>query len=403
MQRKLNQIYSASNFFYYSMMASMFAFVSVFLLDKGFNNSTIGIVLALTSFFTIAFQTMFADYLDKNKEAKVQNLSSIVILIIAVSSIILYYVSVPLLILAIVVFSFSIAKAVTPLLNSMAFLYNDHGLYINYGIGRGVGSVAYASMTMVLGYVVKITTPEILPLFYSGFALFFLLFIRKYDLTEKDQRLLRAENKHIVTKANLGSASSDRTLLEFAKKYNKLILLMLGVVFLFFGHVIANNFLIQIVTPLGGDSSVMGIAIFIAAGMEFPVIMGFDKLSRRIPVHRLLKISAVFFLAKHLLTFLAPNVFVIYLAQALQVGAFGIAYPAFVQYTKDKVAITDLVKGQSLFANAMALSNVLASFTGGILLDSLGVSNTLFIAVITTVIGLVIVFLTVEDHMDEIV
>lgn len=126
-------------------------------------------------------------------------------------------------------------------------------------------------------------------------------------------------------------------------------------------------------------------------------MMNFEQLSRKISIDRLLKISAVFFLAKHALTYLAPNMFVIYLAQFLQIGAYSVVYPALVEYIKLNVDLEDLVKGQSLLTTAIALSSVFASFLGGILLDTVGVSQTLFIGVITTIIGLAIVFVTVEN------
>ena len=215
-----------------------------------------------------------------------------------------------------------------------------------------------------------------------------------YQLTT----VLKQEATRDYTEAGKELHESNKNMLEFAKSYKRLFVMMLGIVSLFFGHVFINNFFIQVIRPIGGTSRTMGIAIFIGTILELPAMLNFARLAKRIPVHQLLKISAVFFFAKHLLTFLAPNLWVIYFAQALQIGAFSIAYPALVEYSQLAVAPEDLVKGQSLLASAIALSNILSSFSGGILLDKFGVSITLFIAVLLTVVGLVIVFLTVEDQ-----
>lgn len=401
MEKKLNVKYSASQFFYFSMFASMFAFISVFLLDKGFNNTTIGMTLSLISLSSIVLQVFIANYVDRNKNVELQNVISRIALVIIVSSALLYFLEIQLIVLLLVVLSLSLTQAITPLHNSMAFLYEDFGIQINYGFARGIGSLAYALVTVFLGYIIETTSPKHLPLFYLTFAILLLVSIRAYTLSEENK--MEIAIGRISRKATKIQVVSKKTFIEFMKEYQRLVFLMVGIIFLFYGHIIINSFFIQVITSIGGNSSTMGIAIFIGTILELPAMMNFNQLAERIPVHRLLKISAVFFLAKHLLTFLAPNLMVVYLAQALQIGAFSVAYPALVAYTQSVISSEDLVKGQSLLASSLGLSNIFASFTGGILLDSIGVPSTLLIGVVTTIIGLGIVFLTVEDQSKEFV
>ncbi|SHF11357.1 MFS transporter, PPP family, 3-phenylpropionic acid transporter [Atopostipes suicloacalis DSM 15692] len=394
MTRQLNIKYIASQFFYFSMFASMFAFVSVYLLHKGFDNATIGTVLSIMSLSTIGIQTLLANYIDKNKEIRLQDVISFLALGVVVGSIVLYFMPIELAILILIVLLLAIAQCLLTFVNSLAFIYEKFGIHINYGVARGMGSFAYAIMTMVLGQVVKATTPDILPLFYSAFALLLLLSVRSYSLPKTHKVIVEDER---VEESIAEQVAVEQSIFSFFLKYSRLVLLMGGVVFLFFAHTIINNFFIQVITPIGGDSGVMGTAVFVAAIVELPAMMNFEQLSRKISIDRLLKISAVFFLAKHALTYLAPNMFVIYLAQFLQIGAYSVVYPALVEYIKLNVDLEDLVKGQSLLTTAIALSSVFASFLGGILLDTVGVSQTLFIGVITTIIGLAIVFVTVEN------
>ncbi len=396
MEKKLNKRYASSHFFYFTLFATMFAFASVFLLEKGFDNTTIGLTLSLMSIATIALQTGIADYLDKNKESTLQDTISFILLLIILGSLALFYLNNTMLILLVVVLIFSLTQSTMPLLNSMAFLYTDFGIRINYGFARGMGSLSYALITVILGFVLEWTGASYLPFFYLLFALLSLISVRSFELPA-DYRL-EQEATRDYSEPRKEWLESDKNMLEFAKSYQRLFVMMLGVVALFFGHVFINNFFIQVITPIGGTSRTMGIAIFIGTILELPAMLNFDRLAKRIPVHQLLKIAAVFFFAKHLFTYLAPNLWVIYFAQALQIGAFSIAYPALVEYTQLAVAQEDLVKGQSLLASAIALSNILSSFSGGILLDKFGVSVTLFIAVLLTVLGVVIVFLTVEDQ-----
>lgn len=399
MQRELNLKYATSNFFYFTLFGTMFAFVSIFLLDKGFDNTTIGLTLGLTSVSSVGLQTFLGNYVDKHEHIKLQDVMSIVTGIVIGAAALLFFLESGWLFLLLVVLSFSLTQSLTPLLNSMAFLYDDFGIVINYGFARGIGSFSYALVTIILGFVLDRISPGNLPLFYLLFGSLLFLTIRSYTLSATDQQELEDnQSEHKRTKKTI---ISEKSLIDFIKEHQKLFFLMIGVAFLFYGHIMINNFFIQVITPIGGTSQTMGIAIFIGTILELPAMMNFKGLANRIPVHHLLKISAVFFLVKHLLTYLAPNMFVIYLAQAVQIGAFSVAYPALVQYTQTVIASEDLVKGQSLLASSIGFSNIVASFTGGILLDKVGASGTMFIAVVTTIIGLIIVFMTVEDHSQE--
>lgn len=394
MTRRLNIKYIMSQFFYFSMFASMIAFVSVYLLHKGFDNTTIGTVLSMMSLLTIGIQTLLANYIDKNKEVQLQDVISILSLGVVIGSIVLYFMPIDLAILILTTLLLAIGQALLTFVNSLAFIYEKFGIHINYGVARGMGSFAYAMMTLFLGQVVKATTPDILPLFYSIFSLLLLFSVRAYSLPSADKVIVEDEGEQ---EPLIKKGAVEQSVFSFFLKYSRLVLLMGGVVFLFFGHTIINNFFIQVISPIGGDSGVMGTAVFIAAIVELPAMMYFEQLSKKISIDRLLKISAIFFLIKHLLTYLAPNIFVIYLAQFLQIGAYSVVYPALVEYINLIVDLEDLVKGQSLLTTAIALSSVFASFLGGILLDNVGVSQTLFIGVLTTIVGLVIVFVTVEN------
>lgn len=400
MTRRLNIKYIMSQFFYFSMFASMIAFVSVYLLHKGFDNTTIGTVLSMMSLLTIGIQTLLANYIDKNKEVQLQDVISILSLGVVIGSIVLYFMPIDLAILILTTLLLAIGQALLTFVNSLAFIYEKFGIHINYGVARGMGSFAYAMMTLFLGQVVKATTPDILPLFYSIFSLLLLFSVRAYSLPSADKVIVEDEGEQ---EPLIKKGAVEQSVFSFFLKYSRLVLLMGGVVFLFFGHTIINNFFIQVISPIGGDSGVMGTAVFIAAIVELPAMMYFEQLSKKISIDRLLKISAIFFLIKHLLTYLAPNIFVIYLAQFLQIGAYSVVYPALVEYINLIVDLEDLVKGQSLLTTAIALSSVFASFLGGILLDNVGVSQTLFIGVLTTIVGLVIVFVTVENPQKHVI
>ena len=75
-------------------------------------------------------------------------------------------------------------------------------------------------------------------------------------------------------------------MLRFAGKYKKFIVFLLGFVFVYFAHTIINNFFIQLITNVGGNSSDMGNAVFLAAMLELPTMAYFTKLSKKLIVER---------------------------------------------------------------------------------------------------------------------
>ena len=59
-----------------------------------------------------------------------------------------------------------------------AFAFEQHGIEINYGLARGLGSVAYAIASLALGHIVESFSPGILPLFYIYLLFYYLLLLK---------------------------------------------------------------------------------------------------------------------------------------------------------------------------------------------------------------------------------
>lgn len=384
MNKKLNVLYSLNTLFFFSMFASMFSFVSVYLLDKGFTNSTIGTVLSITGVLAIIIQSLVANFLDKHLDFRLQDALSINVLILLIGSILLLFTSNNYFLLFFIILIFSIAQASETLINALAFIFEKFGIEINYGVGRGIGSLAFAVTTMIVGNVVNQTSPETIPIFYTLFSLSLLFAVRSFKHPKEKQTTVENSAETIT--------ASKQSFIGFISQYKRLLLVVVGIGFVMFMHILINNFFIQILLPIGGNSATMGNAIFLGAIVELPAMFNYKRIEKRFSASTLLKIAALFFVAKHILTYLATNMLMIYIAQFIQIGGFALMYPAGVSYVHSVVSEKDLVKGQSLFTSAMALSSIAGNFFGGILLDSIGVSETLLIGIIVTVIGTGIIF-----------
>lgn len=189
------------------------------------------------------------------------------------------------------------------------------------------------------------------------------------------------------------------TLTLLIQKYKSFIFVIIATVFLFFDNTLINNFFIQIIQHIGGNSSDMGNAIFLAAVLELPTMAYFTKMQKKIGCQEMLIISSLFFSVKHILTYFAFNMIMIYIAQFLQVFAYALFIPASVYYVNQTVEKTDMVKGQALITGAMTLSGVFVSLIGGMLLDGLGVQKVLLIGVICSVIGTICLMINLKNSM----
>ena len=88
--KSLNIKYVASQVFYFATFAAMMGYASVYLLHKGFSNSTIGIILSLCNILAVFMQPALATFADKNQKIEIRKIiTTIVAIAIALSAILL--------------------------------------------------------------------------------------------------------------------------------------------------------------------------------------------------------------------------------------------------------------------------------------------------------------------------
>ncbi len=381
--------YSLTQVCYFGAFCGLMGYASVYLLDHGVSNSVIGMVLALVSVIAVFTQPMIASFADKNKHIELRKIIIVVLLIIIGLSFGLYLSNgVAVLLLCLFVGIATLMMTIQPLLNSLAFVFEKYGVEVNYGIGRGLGSAAYAVVSFILGYMIEDFGTSIIPLIYIvlNIALVFIVYI--YVIPKNEKKLVQTENKEEV--------ESQLSFIGFCQTYQKFMIFILGVVLVFFTHTIINNFFIQVLKPINGTEAQMGTAIFLAAIVELPAMAMFNTVRKKVSCTALIKLSVVMFLVKHTITFFATGIMMIYIAQAFQVLAYAIFIPASVYYVNEVIKQEDSIKGQSMVTMAITGSGILANLIGGFLLDSIGVHSVLMIGVGVSIIGAIVVIMTVK-------
>ena len=165
------------------------------------------------------------------------------------------------------------------------------------------------------------------------------------------------------------------------------VFILIGGVCLSYGHTFIDNFMLQIMTSVGGTTAHMGAALAIASLVELPAMMVFDRLCRKTNVYRLLILSAVCWIVRNMMVLISGSVWLIYLAEALQCVTYAFYVPAVVQVIRQILPKDSFSKGIALQTSAYTVGSVLATLIGGFLLDEIGIKGALIIVCSITVLG----------------
>lgn len=381
----------------------IFNFAVVYLQYKKFDNTQIGIILAMSAILSIFLQPVIAGYADKTKKVSLRVLVIMLMLIAFLSALVLFFIHNSYLIIAgLYILINTIQFTLNPLFNSLAFEYMNKGIPINYGLARGGGSVIFAVASFLLGISVNRFSAGILLTVFLFSYIFQIVAAYAFKITGKSGTPGSMEFlKNNLDNSVQEEGQSDKapaSVLGFFLKYKKYSVLLIGVTMIFYSHMLVNTYLINIIQNAGGNSADLGLALTISAALELPTMAGFIFFVRKIRCGSLLKISAFFFVVKVIIAWLAPSVSIILVSQCFQMLSFALYTPASVYYVNSIIDKEDRVKGQSMLGVATwGIAGSTASITGGKILDTLGVSSMLLLGTVITFIGFIILCFTTED------
>lgn len=386
MKRSLTFQYTFHQMTYWATAAGIVSFATAFLLQKGFAASVVGTLLASGNLLSCAFQPVLADWADRRGGNVLKWMTTG---LTAVSALCLFAVQlIPLpdlafgLLYVLGVFAF---ESMNPLMNALNVSYMTNGYRINYGFSRGLGSLAYAFAALLVGKVM------------AKFGADWMIWI-SLGLLAVNAAMAMSYPSLVVS----GSAKQKNvdccSIPVFFRRYRWYCVSLLGVMLLGMFHSMTENYLIEIVTPLGGDSGTVGVALFIATAVEAVVLVYFSKVRARISDNRLLKIAGITFTLKAVLFLMASNVTAIYMMQLLQAASYTLLAPTQMYYANNKIAPADMVKGQAFITASYTLGCAAGNFTGGQLISAFGIRAMLLAGVAIAAAGTTVFFLTVEKQ-----
>lgn len=384
MKKNLTLRYTVQQCAYWAAAAGVVSFATAFLLEKGFAASHIGILLACGNLLSCGTQPMLASVADRigGNIVKWFIMGLTAVSMACFLSIMVLPFSGELygLLYLLGVYSFD---AMNPLLNAVSVAYNRAGFRINYGVGRGIGSFAYAVSALVIGKAM------------AGLGADWMIWISIALLAANVAATLGYPS--MAEGMTKGAKRTECCSVPvFFRRYKWYCVSLLGVMLLAMFHAMTENYLIEVVSPLGGDSGTVGIALFVATAIEMVVIVNFDWLRTKISDSWLLKFAGLSFLLKSVLFLLARNVIAIYGIQLLQATSYSFLSPTQLYYADAKVSPADMVKGQAFITAAYTLGCAIGNFTGGQLLDFFNVRVLLWAGVAMAAAGTAVFFLTVD-------
>ena len=368
----------------------LYCYSSLFLLSCGLTNTNIGICMGVASIGSFFAQILFGEALNRQGRSGLRRFLLSAAGILLLGNVVLLLPIGRLLAVTLFLAGCMLLTMFPAFLDAASMYELQRGVPVDFGIGRGTGSLGYAACSALVGrLLLRFGIPSI---FCTGAALSTVLIGGiLWFFAAADQQIGDDYFLEVPTQEKKESRSNGLNF-TFLTAYPRYTVLLTGCVLLMMGHTYTSNFLYQIISHKGGDEGGMGLAAAIAACAEVPVLFLFGRISHRL---RWLKLSALLLILKMALGYWAAGTSSFLFSELFQSG-YALYVVSSVYYTGAVIPHGDVINGQAYLHAASTLGVLLSLLTGGAILDYFGVQSLLFTGVIALVIGTVITFLGAE-------
>lgn len=385
-KKSLTPRYALIHATFWMVYAASTSYTSVYLLDAGFTNTQIGFLIAAVSLISAFLQPMTAAYADKPQSPSLKKIVSACCALFAMLAAILILsgMKIPVVIILCYGGLVMINQLLIPLVNALGMQSINQGKNLNFGIARGIGSVAYAIATYFIGILVAMSGTAKVPVCALVLALSMIFTVTIFPF-----------KKTPVSMADSSKKAKKQTpfssLLYFFEHYRSFCYVLIGYCFICTSHTLLSNFAFQIISTKGGGTAEVGTSLSLAAMSELPTMFFFSWFLKKAPAATWYKTASVFFVLKAVGSLLAPNVMTFYAVQFLQMGAWALNTVSSVYYVNSIMDKQDAIKGQACMTMAFTLGNVVSALFGGPILDHIGVTAVLLFAIITGTLGMIMI------------
>lgn len=399
MKNEKTAIYAILNITYFAAFCTIHAYAAVYLLDHGFSNTQVGVLLALANIVSALFQPIIAGVIDKQGWLSNRRMILISVILIFIGSLILMGVQENKPVIFIVyTLIYMIQFVYQPVMTALCFEYQKAGCHIFFGLARGLGSAGFAFTSAIIGSLVEKRGSYILlivNLIMMAISAVFIFFFKKPAGRDQASDTGLSEG-YGDDRQNTVKGTAHNNLREFAHVYPAFTLYLFGVVCFFFAHNMINDFMIQIIRGLGGTERELGYCGFLQAILELPVMALIGFVLKKISARNLMLLSGVAFLVKIFLLIFAHDMSMMYISQCCQLFAYAVFVPATAYYVSETMDELDQVKGQAFITSAITVGGVFSTLVSGRMLDKLGVKPMLITGTLVCAVGVAVAFFAIK-------
>lgn len=354
---------------------SILGFVAVLLQSKGLSNTEIGIVTGGSSMTTIFLSPILSAQCAKIKKLSLQQLLIGFLAIECGLFLSIGFLPLPKAILMILYIGlYALNISIVPLVSTIAMNYIEEGKQVNFGLSRGLGSISYAISAVIAGQLVSRFAPSSLCLLCVGSALICMTVLMMLPPSYSKQKGQKAKE--------------GTSIVSVALNYRMLTGLLLGFGLAFAASACLGTYLINIISELGGNASMLGIATFFMAASEFPCMAVAPKLMRRFGTKKLLCVAALFYIVRNVTVCLAPSLPILFLGLAFQGVSYGLFTPVITYYVAENLEKKDQIMGQTMIGvMTSGVGAAIGNTMGGTLQDTYGMQAMLFFVMLLTLSG----------------
>ena len=387
MFKSLQMKYNILHILFWISYLSIYGYIAIFLQYKGLTNAEIGVVSGAGALLSMFVSPFISSLISKINGLSIKKMMLILYFIMLVLFVSLVFFDLPIwLIMMMYVALLCLAVSNVPFLSMICMDYLKAGKYVNFGLSRGMGSVAYAVGAVVVSQMISWINPTVIVYVYIIFSLLLLYVLFSMPDTPVSQ-VPEAKKVSVFT---------------IIKNYRTFFLMLLSFAFVYSASNTISTYLINIIENLGGNTSIYGIAIFFMAASEMPFMAITHNLLKKYKAETLLLAAIFFYLVRNFTICFAPNIVIVLIGMMFQGISFGIFTATIAYYVNDYLKVEDQMMGQTMIAMmSSGLGAAIGNIVGGFLQDYFGIESMFVFIGVMTVIGFVIMVLTVKDKIGK--
>lgn len=367
--------------FFYVLQLCLIGYAITYFQSKGISEYAGGVGVAIACAVATVLQPIFGNVADKVASMNWKKILYIMTAVSLVLAVVLYIRKSALTDIVLFCASIVLVLCMAPFVNESCFYYNSKEKPVSFGPARCGGSISYALVSYLIGYLLERISFDVIPITVIiadiGLIITLLLLPKVSDKTDKLE----------LDSSNTGK--QKLSLAAFIKRYKIFFVFFLALIFIFtFQNLFSAN-LINIVRQAGGDVETFGIVTAIAAIVELPTMFFFARLLKRFTSKQLMLFGSICYILRCILFLFAKSIAFVYMAQILQAVTFAIILPAMVYLSDETMSEDDKNSGQSIMTMTISIGTIIGFFLDG-WLSSMGVSFVMTVGLVITIIGAIL-------------